>query len=656
MQLPFEDRLETVETKVHLIVKSFYIHHIGDKLHDCTIDEDLTTIKDQFLKYKKLHNTPEFRTKIKRHDALIHMLLLIVKIHRELQSLDTFLLNEDFSKAATSVADANAMLEELMSFDDYPCPPDLYLSLRHDFLSKKALFKHRCHELFRSFFTFSKSSDSTDLAISHHISGSFGLSLLSQPLHLNEFLDILMAAGTLTKFLDTFCFEVMEYLIVPIKRQLGATVQMKMGKAGTMVKIVRQHGSVATRNSYEDVTSTLENALTISKHIFNTFFTNVKTPSIRDSLIDLFQPHFVPFIMTQVLQQSLPSDAIQMENFQTLISTVLDFDRTLKAEGCLRRECSDFTEFAANAHVLYAKTKRNGLAKRVREIVEDVSTNTVEAVSADAVGKKGMSHGKSNGKGGSSHDVKFPSCHISIQASAIMDIVKELLHEGMQSDKETALELFYCARDALDMYRALWPEVHAESIRADPARAMILCNDCDYFCWQMTGLGYSYKLGATVERIGTFGDLVPSFRKLGETYLRHQMEAKGSCEGDVGEGLGGMVGEIKYDAIEYAIESCVGHLLHLSKIWRPISQPELYLSAMGLLVDHFLKTLVDDVIPTSGESRQAVHHFRFLVGLVLKLETVFVKKGGAGGWEKVPVQQFVKQWPSLLETLTKVAT
>ncbi|KAJ3206748.1 hypothetical protein HDU67_007962 [Dinochytrium kinnereticum] len=218
------------------------------------------------------------------------------------------------------------------------------------------------------------------------------------------------------------------------------------------------------------------------------------------------------------------------------------------------------------------KSKRNRLLGRVREILEDVSGNTVEVDLVEgAGGKAGGGKGKSGGKGSSMNEVRFPKCHISVQASAVMDVVDELLAEAAKSDPQT-----------LRKQRDLVQSMLSES--------------------------------------STITD-----------------------------------GEKRFDAIEYSVETCVGHLLNLGKIWRPISQTQLYLDAMGLLVDDFLAGIVREIQPVAGGGGQALHRFRFLVGVLLKLENVFQKRGAGGGWEKVPVQQFSKRWNDLVDFLQELS-
>ena len=88
-----------------------------------------------------------------------------------------------------------------------------------------------------------------------------------------------------------------------------------------------------------------------------------------------------------------------------------------------------------------------------------------------------------------------------------------------------AVELYCCARDIIDLFRAVVPIHQAEVLETDPTRTAIFYNDCIYISYHMLTLGYQFQkeLPASLQKSATFIDLIPHFQKLGEKYFKHQM-------------------------------------------------------------------------------------------------------------------------------------
>jgi len=56
------------------------------------------------------------------------------------------------------------------------------------------------------------------------------------------------------------------------------------------------------------------------------------------------------------------------------------------------------------------------------------------------------------------------------------------------------MQLFYSARDMLDLFRAVVPVYHANEIESVPLLAMIFVNDCLYIAHHLMTLGYQFHV------------------------------------------------------------------------------------------------------------------------------------------------------------------
>jgi len=98
--------------------------------------------------------------------------------------------------------------------------------------------------------------------------------------------------------------------------------------------------------------------------------------------------------------------------------------------------------------------------------------------------------------------------------------------------------MFYLTRDLYDLLRAILPIQHEESLIQDPNRSAIFYNDCLYAAHHLLTLGFQYEskmgLSDTTNSNGqgpgtgviTFIDMIPGFKRLGESVFTSQMVLK----------------------------------------------------------------------------------------------------------------------------------
>jgi protein transport protein DSL1/ZW10 len=64
------------------------------------------------------------------------------------------------------------------------------------------------------------------------------------------------------------------------------------------------------------------------------------------------------------------------------------------------------------------------------------------------------------------------------------------------------MQLYYGARDVLDLFRAVMPVLHANELETVPALAAVFANDCLYIAHHCMTLGYQFHVrGARGARV-----------------------------------------------------------------------------------------------------------------------------------------------------------
>ncbi|KAJ3040929.1 Centromere/kinetochore protein zw10 [Rhizophlyctis rosea] len=377
-------------------------------------------------------------------------------------------------------------------------------------------------------------------------------------------------------------------------------------------------------------------------------------------------------IITNVLKPSIPEDKSGFESYSEDLQNFLRFEREVKEIGLIPPNREDISDFVSSVHLHFAEKKRAELLITVRDILQSEDQNTAEVTDATergglsalkggkGSGGKGGKDAAGGGKGGkgtsddSEAPLKLPTMHVSVQAQTIVEMVYQTLNDLESADEASKIELFYCARDIFDAFRAIVPVHHADSLENIPARTMLFYNDCEYICYHLLTLGWQYGslLPAPLDGCATFLDMVVGFRGVGEGLFRGMMRKQRDellARVKLAAGFKNLVDDARSETVERALKQTLYHLGGLAKVWKPIMPTDLYLGTIGTLVDTVVRAVLAEVAALQGVSTEGgeAHQLRYLLALVGKCEAHFVKISGVGKKkvvEKAPVYKYVKSW------------
>ncbi|KAJ3115873.1 Centromere/kinetochore protein zw10 [Physocladia obscura] len=365
-----------------------------------------------------------------------------------------------------------------------------------------------------------------------------------------------------------------------------------------------------------------------------------------------------PFILTELLSDclipSIPDNSNDMATYGGFLDAVRAFDKNMKDAHMLFADSCELLDFVAGANLAYARKRKSQLLMEIRKIIESEDQNTFEVddatergsirslYAAKTGGVKAVSE-MPQGKGANSekHGIaisetsfRLPKCQVSVQAQTLVEQAYQTLNEALLLDNESAIELFYCTRDIFDLYRAVMPILHADNILNSPARAIIFYNDCEYFSHHLLTLGYQYKdkLPEPANKFATFLDMIPYFRNLGEKYFRSQLRTQRDILREFvtsANGFSTLTDDNRFEAVEKSIKKALSHLNGLSRVWKPLLAVDTYLSAMGLLVDTLLESMIAEASKLSAISKEESHQLRYIMGLANKVENFFEIKSSS---------------------------
>ncbi|KAJ3244298.1 Centromere/kinetochore protein zw10 [Chytriomyces hyalinus] len=686
-------RLEaSVVAGISGLYRQFAVMNIGA----VDFQEDILTVLDMIHTLKKVSAKGQYLNEIAVFQSKIDLLTLLDKIHRELQGFEMMMETKELSGAALAISDAKALIDELAELHNAQgFTLDIYVALKRDMLAKKAHLKHIFDELYRTAFFYSCENDISELVITFRITVTASAKYHDSPVFLISLIQSMNSAGLLTDYLTIFAESFIKNFIDRIIKNAASELSMSKTKLNATIRFGNVKGMISNvPHSKPDAFKIFDQIFKITHYLRECLLgaeeTTEWTPE-NQLFVNILFPLLMDTLRTNLLIPSIPDNRDAMNTYPEFLNELRRFDERLKADRLCFPENMELDMFAGNARLQCARKRRAFMMIGIREIIESEDQNTYEVEEATERGsikslysaKMGMAGnktisesapGKTTKTGLEMNDISFrlPKCHVSVQAQTLVEQAYQILTEASTMDPETATELFYCARDIFDMYRAVMPVLHEDELLNSPTRAVLFYNDTEYICHHLLTMGYQFqdRLPPAINQFATFLDMVPFFRNMGESYFRAQMRKQRDIvqmHVSNAQGFSNLTDDARFETVERCIKQALSHLNSLSRVWKPILAEEMYLNTMGLLVDTFLESIMTQVSALAGTLRvEEGHQLRYILGLVLKAEDMFEKRvpGGSGGssssgmrgigkkaagWVKMPVRKYVNRWDAFLK-------
>ncbi|KAL1919413.1 uncharacterized protein VTP21DRAFT_2106 [Calcarisporiella thermophila] len=704
-------RLENTKANIFGAVNSFYKEYLNT-YQFCTdfqdemssLNDDINSLLEESTEAANTYKLAELGVESERdyqlllkqlvdcqNDAIA--LLIISKLHMHLQEFDKHLEVTDFLSAGNSIHDMSFMLERLsLAKGTSSYDPSIYLLLKEDYIKKKSALKHRLDELFSAAISFEKKNNMTEMTVYNRILTTSVRNYYDNPVSLEILFIALQKLNYLTDKLKWLSSQLAEHFVTPIvcnpTRELSV---MRSKLHGVQLRYGTAALTKETKDTKRDPELVFEKLIEVAEFVRFNAFKDIELADYMQEVEEEQVPVWKLFglvwwegtwkiIRKECLEMSIPSDYKLLSYYEKVAESGLKFEQRLRTCGFLPEDREDITNFFRNIEQEFARKKRTNILSTARDILMNMDQNTTEVTHAtergclsilgetkeqpDSVGKQSK-QGK-EGLEAEEASFRLPTCHVSVQVQTLVEIVYQTLQEAENTDSKGNIELFYCARDLFDLYRAIIPVYYARAIEASPARTAIFHNDCLYICHHLAILGFQFRktlqsvsdLSAPLDQTGTFVDMIPGFRRLSETIFLHQMRRQRDMIKTnllKTEGFGGMERDDRFEAVEKGVKECLFQLGDLSKIWLPILPSEVYLKAMGILLNTLLDEIIQNILSLEVIALEARHQLRYIITVIGKANEWFVAKseGGARQVEKMPVPKYVASWEKywLLVTL-----
>ncbi|TPX72350.1 hypothetical protein SpCBS45565_g00434 [Spizellomyces sp. 'palustris'] len=431
-----------------------------------------------------------------------------------------------------------------------------------------------------------------------------------QPVALSTALSAIYAEKLESHYLRPFVRMLYKHVVDPLARdpRWSLVQPSSQGRDGTLMLQV-QMAQESPPSKWTDlppgsIYKGLKQVLTFLERALGDQNNENSRPMFR-LLGELFWTQLSTTIIGEYLERAVPDEADGLAAFADVTGESEAFEDWLVAKEIIADGNRVLTEYCKNSDVRFANKKHLKLIQAAREIIMKTDYSTVMLAESKPLPLSTLislpeaeTNMESIAIGDEIEDLfSFPSCAISTKAQQLLQLAITTLSDAAKLTPYCAERMVLSTRDMFDLFRAMVPVYDGSKLDTIPQLSMVFYNDCMYLAHECMTLGWRYRemLGGGSEI--TFIDMVAPFRSLGDKYYKVQMETQRKNLLDCIESAGGfdVLAERRHEIVERAIKQVLYQLTHLSKVWKPVLSPSIYLLAMGGLIDFTMDRIITEI-------------------------------------------------------------
>ncbi|ORX81531.1 Centromerekinetochore Zw10 [Basidiobolus meristosporus CBS 931.73] len=683
----FATKLERTKANVYETINSHYQEFINTYKYCMDLQDEVLELGDELVQLNSRVSSELdedskqaklIKKQIEEFDGLVDALHLLAKVHRQLQDFDGLIEMGEFITAAGSLSEMSSMIEQLSNGSGVTCDPAILKLIKEHYIKKKSSLKFRLDELYNSALLFTNKNRVSELMVNFRLSAAHTAKYYENPLSLNDVFTAFSVMNTLHTKLKIMAKTIIDRFVQPILENPNHELTVQKSKFHVTLRYGSIAGGGKSREASADPTKVFQRLVMLGEFLKKYIFVSDSDDNEDGSMYmqlfgKIWWQDVWDLVLPRCLALTIPGDRDQLAAYDGITEIALAFEKKMTELGLIPEDSCFISSFVKNIYVHYAKKKRSELLATAREILLNEDYNTVEVTQGTERGgiaalgggkgkqqsanpsKPGLEQTGFNGKEGleaGDEGFALPTCHISVQTQTLVEMVYMTLAEAENAPKAGAIELYLCARDIFNLFRALVPIHNADAIENIPLRSLIFYNDCAYITHHLLTLGYQHKhfFPSPLDQTGTFIDLVPYFRNLGEGCFKNHMKRQKLQIQQIirdASGFGGTAEDDRFDMVERAVKRLIYHLNQWSKIAKPTLPTLIYSKSMGLLVDASLSEIIQEVLSLASISRDETHQLKYILQLLSKSESWFVLEKGRGKSklvEKLPIRKYVNSW------------
>ncbi|KAK6641429.1 hypothetical protein RUM44_013140 [Polyplax serrata] len=426
----------------------------------------------------------------------------------------------------------------------------------------------------------------------------------------NEFTDILNASSYLEANLNEMKFSKMllgEILNPIVFKKTNCTVDESENEIRMILEILNE----SSKPSYLDV---FENI----KQIINFLKVNVdiklSTGQNFLSVIGNFiSEDFLDSLINKYLSESIPTNLEAFDSYKDVVNNAEKLETSLQNDGFLQQKSSSLMEYARNVNALFANKFCQSFLNKARETVKkDLHHITMsDEVTSDLNLIPSSYSNILKMKLNIQSDIfVFNKCQISKHAQELISLLHLMMVEVEKSMELCGIRLLYTVRNIFEMYCAIVPLYHKKFLETLPQQVALLHNNCLYFAHNLIHTVTVYQgsvPNVLRNHLHILLEVAIKLKNLAaeklETAVTNQRSQLVYILRD--SGFATLNENPKLDPnSEKSIRQCIRQMQMLQNTWKDVLPLNVYIRAIGFLIDTIIEELISIIITVEDISSQ----------------------------------------------------
>ncbi|KAH6585248.1 hypothetical protein BASA61_006976 [Batrachochytrium salamandrivorans] len=485
--------------------------------------------------------------------------------------------------------------------------------------------------------------DPTSISISLSDSIFFGSGVPN--IFVESALEAAALMGILSKLLEPFSQRLLKHILVPIIKQFqegkifsveNINISNDASKSKleiSMLPLQNIDPSSTENNSQDTLISSLIQVYTTLIDFIADFLAKKKLsqPTQEQFLATVGNNTLLKFEETMtksILETSIPDEVKDLDSFRGhLVPSLEVLWQTLDRRGIPQSSDSPFRDFLERIDEKFAErlSRKTAECCRTLSFAQDYSAVVT-----------GVPYSFNNDDSGLAF--AFPLCTIRHNTKVLVESLDKILQDAVMLKPTGATLIYHATRDIIDIFRASkiflsrppLSKIHS----LPPQLAMMSHNDCMYVAHWCLFAAATYRDKISLQKGSHlhYIDMALPLQQLAQSYYQNQqhlqLENLSECISSA-DGFDCLEPH-RFSAVEGAIRQTIYHIRHLASIYESVLPRQIYLIAMGQLVDGCCRSIIKEIENLDDIAEEESVKLADLVGRLQDLSGVFLLTPGEG--------------------------
>lgn len=377
-------------------------------------------------------------------------------------------------------------------------------------------------------------------------------------------------------------------------------------------------------------------------------------------------------IIAHRLATAIPKDSLELAQYGELSSQTREFEASLVDLGLVSKEkCQKLGKYTDDVNSHFAAQKSQDLLAHARRILMKPIHDTVTVTQVDPLEKLADLAISSSAEAPSSNlaslstttqcttselsglKFSFPTCVISKSVQEYIDLLYSTLKE-CSTTPSMALHLFTTSRNMVDLFSAVLPSYHRQTISELPRMAIVQHNNCLYLAHHLITLGHQFHSHLPPplnSEVATFVDQVPLIRQLGEQVFLNELRKQSTTILNVIKTCGGFDNvseDHRSQCVRRGIQQALLHTVKLSQVYAEVMPEIIHCKSVGALLNVITSEVVKNVIALEDIAMDDATELHAILNLVIERGPLVLSTSDDGTQSRL-LMKHCSSWGKLSE-------